>query len=160
MYLWKVDSLVEDLKTGKVTQKEELKYMLLFTMFFAFASDPVLYAGYSYNYYDTICYIVYIGISMLGTYYCFKINSSGDNKDFILRVMCIGLPVAIRVLALLFSVACFWVILKFFIFAPQSIEEEVFESSPIEVGVTSIFTAIYYWYLSKKIKAVSSKKAE
>ena len=27
MYLWKVDSLVEDLKSGNVTQKEEFKYI-------------------------------------------------------------------------------------------------------------------------------------
>jgi hypothetical protein len=32
MYLWKVDSLVEDFKSGKVTQKEEFKYALLFTI--------------------------------------------------------------------------------------------------------------------------------
>jgi hypothetical protein len=54
MYLWKVDKLVEDFKSGKVSQKEEFKYMLLFTVLMIFASDPFLYVGSSYNIYDFV----------------------------------------------------------------------------------------------------------
>ena len=43
MYLWKVDSLVEDFKSGKVTQKEEFKYMLLFVAIMVLASDSAWY---------------------------------------------------------------------------------------------------------------------
>jgi hypothetical protein len=32
MYLWKVDALVADLKTGAVTQRDECLYMLLFML--------------------------------------------------------------------------------------------------------------------------------
>lgn len=156
MYLWKVDSLVEDFKSGNVSQKEEFKYILLFTIAMAFASDPVLYIGSSYNYYDTIGSIIMLGISIFGVYYCYKINSSGDNKDFIVRVMCIGLPVMIRVLVVMIPVFVIWGILEAAILHPDAHDEETFESTPMQVIFISNFTAAYYWYLSMKIKAVSS----
>lgn len=157
MYLWKVDSLVEDFKSGNVNQKEEFKYMLLFTITMALVSDPALYIGSSYNYYDTISSVIMLGISILGVYYCYKINSCGDNKDFIVRVMCIGLPVMIRVLVVMIPVFIVVGILEAALLNPESLNEETFESNPIQVVLISIFIAAYYWYLSIKIKAVSSK---
>jgi hypothetical protein len=156
MYLWKVDSLVEDLKSGNVTQKEEFKYMLLLTIAMIFASDPVLYIGAAYNSYDTMSSIIVLVISMLGVYYCYRINSSGDNRDFIVRVLCIGLPVMIRVLAVIIPVFIVLAVLEAATTPPASLDEEPFESTPIQVAHISIVVAAYYWYLSTKIKAVSS----
>ncbi|MCF6226724.1 MAG: hypothetical protein L3J22_10560 [Xanthomonadales bacterium] len=157
MYLWKVDLLVEDFKSGKVSQKEEFKYMLLFTIAMAFASDPVMYIGSSYNYYDTIGSALMLGISIFGVYYCYKINSSGDNRDFIARIMCIGLPVMIRVLAVMFPILIVGMTLETAFLYPESLGEEIVESTPIQVVIISVFVAAYYWYLSIKIKAVSFK---
>lgn len=157
MYLWKVDSLVEDFKSGSVSQKEEFKYILLFTVLLVFASDPVLHIGYSYNYYATIESIITLGISIFGVYYCYKINSSGDNKDFIVRVMCIGLPVMIRMLAVMIPVLFVGGILEAAILYPEYFAEGALKSTPLQVAFTSVFIAAYYWYLSTKLKAVSSK---
>ena len=139
-----------------MSQKEEFKYMLLFTMAMALASDPALYIGSSYNYYDTIGSILMLVISIFGVYYCYKINSSGDNKDFIVRVMCIGLPVMIRVLVVMIPVFIVGGALESVFLYPESLDEETFESTPMQVVSMSIFIAAYYWYLSTKIKAVSS----
>lgn len=130
--------------------------MLLFTMAMALASDPALYIGSSYNYYDTIGSILMLVISIFGVYYCYKINSSGDNKDFIVRVMCIGLPVMIRVLVVMIPVFIVGGALESVFLYPESLDEETFESTPMQVVSMSIFIAAYYWYLSTKIKAVSS----
>jgi hypothetical protein len=157
MYLWKVDSLVEDFKSGRVSQKEEFKYMLISVIVMVFASDPVLHIGYSYNYYDAIGSVVTLGISMLGIYYCYKINSSGDNKDFVVRVMCIGLPVVVRVLAVMIPVFSVVGILEAVIFYPKSLAEGLLKNTPIQVAFVLVFMVAYYWYLSTKIKAVSSK---
>ena len=159
MYLWKVDSLVDDFKSGRVPQKEELKYMLLFTIAMAFASNPALYIGSSYNHYDTIISVAVLGISIFGVYYCYKINSGGDNRDFIVRIMCIGLPVMVRVLAVMIPVFIVGGILESALFHPETLDEETFESTPVQVALTSVFIAVYYWYLSIKIKAVSAKNA-
>jgi len=156
LYLWKVDSLVEDFKSGNVSQKEEFKYMLLFTIAMVFVTDPALYIGSSYNYYDTLETIITLVISIFGVYYCYKINSSGDNKDFIVRLMCIGLPVMIRLFAVMIPVLIVGDVLEVVVLYPESLDEETFESTPMQVVLISIFIAAYYWYLSTKIKAVSS----
>lgn len=159
MYLWKVDSLVEDFRSGKLSQKEEFKYMLLFTVLMVLVSDPALHIGHSYNYYDTLISALILGISILGIFYCYKINSSGDDKDFIVRVMCIGIPVMIRVLAVMIPVSTVVGILEAEFIFPESLDEETFETTPIQVVLISIAIAVYYWYLSIKIKAVSSNNA-
>lgn len=156
MYLWKVDSLVEDFKSGNVTQKEEFKYMLLFTIAGILVTNPALYTDVNYNHYDSIQSIVFVGISILGVYYCYKINSIGDNKDFIVRAMCISLPVLIRVSVVTFPVILVVMILESILLYPESIDEEIIENTPIQVVLWSIYGAAYYWYLSTKIKAVSS----
>jgi len=159
MYLWKVDSLVDDFKSKRVTQKEEFKYILLCTIAVALASDPALYIGATYNHYDTLSSVAVLGLSIFGIYYCYKINSSGDDRDFIVRIMCIGLPVAIRVLAVMIPIFIIAGVLETTLLYPESLDEETFESTPIQVALVSMFIVAYYWYLSTKIKAVSSKNA-
>lgn len=159
MYLWKVDSLVKDFKSGKVSQKEELKYILLLTVVMALASDPVLYIGSAYNSYDTLSSVLMLGISIFGVYYCYKLNSSGDDKDFIVRIMCIGLPVMIRVLAVMFPIFIIAGALEGIFLYPETVDEEIFESTPMQVVSISVFIAAYYWYLSIKIKDVSTPNA-
>ena len=98
-------------------------------------------------------------ISVFGVHRCYAINSSGDNKDFILRVMCIGLPVMIRVLAVTIPVFIAGGILETVFLYPESIDEETVQSTPIQIALVSAFMAGYHWYLSTKIKAVSSGNA-
>jgi len=157
MYLWKVNSLVEDFKSGNVSQKEEFKYMLLYTITMVLGTDPALYIGSSYNYYDTLTSVLMLGISIFGIFYCYKLNSSGDNKDFIVRLMCLGLPVTIRVLTLMVPIFIIAGILEAVVLSPETLTEESFENTPIQVTIISLFTASYFWYLSIKIKAVSSQ---
>jgi hypothetical protein len=160
MYLWEVDRLVEDFKAGEVSQSEEFKYMLLFTILMALGSDPALYIGASYNYYDTIESALMLGISVIGIHSCYKINKNGDNRDFIVRVMCIGLPVVIRILAIFIPIFIISAALEgAFLEGVTGQETETYESTPIQVAVLSVFVASYYWYLSRKIRAVSTQHA-
>lgn len=156
MYFWKVDSLVEDFKAGNVSQKEEFKYMLLSTVLMTVIMDPALYVGHSYNIYDTVGTIMMLGGAIFGVNYCYKVNSSGDNKDFIVRMMCIGLPVLVRVLAVMIPLIIIGGALETAFLYPESLDEETFENTPVQVFLTSIFLLVYYWYLSKKIRVVSS----
>ena len=155
MYLWKVDSLVKDFRAGMVSQKEEYKYVLLSTIATVLVSDPIFHIGLSYNYYDAITSVLFVGISIFGVYYCYQINSAGDDKDFIIRIMCIGLPVAIRLLAVGIPIFIIVKTQATNILYPEPLGEASFESAPIDVVLSSLFIAAYYWYLSVKIKAVS-----
>ena len=156
MYFWKVDSLVEDFKLGKVSQKEEFKYLLCSTILMVLATNPALYIGSSYNYYDTLGSGLNLGISIFGVFYCYKINSNGDDSDFISRMMCIGFPVIIRVSGMMIPILIVGVIADTLL-NPELFNEEVVRTTPIQVAVVSLFLAACYWYLSKKIADVSSR---
>ncbi len=159
MYLWKVDKLVADFKADKVSQKEEFKYMLLFSVLMIVASDPHVYVGSSYNIYDFVITMLMLAVSVCGVYYCYKINSARDNKDFIVRVMCIGLPVCIRVSVVLFPIIFLLQVLERFLseeLTADGSNTEVYETTVYRVAISFIFIVPYYVYLAKKIRAVSS----
>lgn len=159
MYLWKVDSLVEDFKTDKVTQWEEFKYMLLFSVLTVITYEPLSCNVSAYNYYDYIDSVLAVAITIGGVYYCYKINKEGDNKNFIARVICIGLPVAVRISVLFILVLFLYTGLELAIIDIESVAEdelEVYETTPLMVTTLSIVMILYYLYLSKKIRAVSS----
>ncbi|BEV07840.1 hypothetical protein [Methylophilus sp. DW102] len=159
MYLWKVDSLVKDFKSGKVSQKEEFKYMLMFTILMSVASNQALYIESIYNYYDALSSALVFGISIFGVYYCYKINSCGDDRDFLVRVFCIGLPVLIRVSAVMIPLLIGSKSLETLLLNPEFLNEVTVETTVVDVVVISTSIAAYYWYLATKIRAVSSKNA-
>ena len=159
MYIWKVDELVEDFRSGAVTQKEEFKYLLLFTIAMAIACDPALYIDMSYNHFDTIGSATGILISIIGLFFCYKANSSGDNKDFIVRTMCIGLPVLIRTLAIFIPIFIVAGILEGAAMATSESESEPIESTLMQVVLMALMVSFYYYYLSTKLRNVSSVNA-
>jgi hypothetical protein len=156
VYLWKVDSLVEDFRAGKVTQREQFKYVMLSTIAIMIVSDPILYAGTVYNSYDTVGSLIMLIISVIGTYACYKINAGGDNQDFIQRLLCIGLPVGVRVIVAFIPILLVSFIVEGLFFDPGFVDEETFASTPMQVATMSALISAYYWYLSTKIRMVSS----
>ena len=162
MYLWKVDSLVEDFKTEKVTQWEEFKYMLLYSVFTVNIFQSLYCIGVEEHYYDYISSALTLVVTIWGVYYCYKINKEGDNKDLFVRVMCIGLPVGIRISVFLMPILMFirFQFLEAAFVAPvdnvATNEPKVYESTLFGAVFSVLFVITYYLYLSKKIRAVSS----
>jgi len=156
MYFWKVDKLVDDFKAGKVSQKEEFKYILASTVLMVLITDPVFYETTQYNLYSAINTISLLVASIWGVYYCYKINEAGDNKDFIVRVMCIGLPVIVRVLAFCIPIIVVGVIINGFIFGFEKTNSEVNETSIYSMAAGVVVSVISYIYLATKMRAVSS----
>ena len=159
MYLWKVDNLVEDFKSNKVTSKEELKYMLLFTIVITFVTDPIMFYEVSYRTLDIINLITLIGVSCAGIYLCFKNNSAGDDKDFMVRVICLGFPVLVRTLVVAIPIMIVTVEINSFFLNDSVMEDSEFDVSAttfLEVILTNVITFIYYYYLSIKVKETAS----
>ena len=155
MYFWKVDSLVEDFKNNQVSQKEELKYYLATTILLCLAVDPILYVGSTYNHFDTISSISVLFITICGILYCYKINSNGDNKDFIKRVVCIGFPLLIILLVLIFPLFFLLAFVEALIFDTSTLMSESMDTTLLDTIIYCLFIIIYYFMLSSKIKAVA-----
>jgi hypothetical protein len=159
MYFWKVDKLVDDFKSGSVTQKEEFKYMLLFTVLTVAGTDSYINVDRSYNLYDFINTLSAIVVSAYGLFCCYKINSSGDNKNFIVRVICIGLPVAIRLLVIIIPIFVLYGAIMNTLQQPETANPSNYETSVYDIILPISYLILYYNYLARKIKAVSSTTA-
>lgn len=161
MYFWRVNSLVEDFRNDKVTEKEKLKYMILFGIVVAIISDPIMWIDSKYSIMDTINLIVMIVTTTLGTYYCYSKNKSGDNKDFITRFMCLGLPVGLRLFV--FALPVFIIVgvieIKYGIGKQiNKLGEDVYLTTINHVVVDFFFELIYFAYLGKKLNEIYIKK--
>ena len=146
MYFWKVDDLVADLRDNNVTPKEEMKYLICWCLL-AWLSLWFISAlpSEDANIYEHASWFFSIFISVLGIYACYRVNSEGDGKDFITRMICLSIPVVIRV-----SVLCLPFLLLGFGFG--LIEEEY---NLLDVVFSVVFSFVYVWYLYQKMKAVS-----
>lgn len=159
MYFWKVDKLIDDLKLNKVTQKEEFKYALTFFVFSILCTDPFLYANTSYNIYNSINTILFISVTTLGLYYCFKINAAGDNQDFIKRILCIGIPIMVRLFVIFTPISLALSLFVYFLIQDNSMGTpipEIHEQNIFELIYMVLLECTYFGYLAIKMKKISN----
>ncbi|MFW5431927.1 MAG: hypothetical protein ACKE5Q_03995 [Methylophilaceae bacterium] len=154
MYFWKVDALVKDFKAGEVTQKEQLKYYLAFIVACTLATQLSGYVDTVSNVYDMLSNCLELVLGVAGIVYCYKINSTGDDKDFIARMVCIGFPVMIRLISVLFPIMVIISVLGEVLSPTRS--DSITESTLVDVMAISAFIALSYWYTSLKIRDVST----
>ncbi|MDT8901999.1 hypothetical protein [Anaeroselena agilis] len=150
MYLWKVKALAQDFREGKVTQKEQMKYYLLFSVL-TLAAASLSSSGNSFfdnSYLDWVDFCLQILITALGIIWCFQANQQGDDRDFVGRMVCIGLPLGIRI-----SV---WIILLSVIyFIVFGIGKDLWRNI-FWLGLFTLFNIYYYYQLRKYIAYISS----
>ena len=99
MYFWNVKALVKSLKDNSITEFEKMLYLLAYGLLFSFLSiiSTLMPETTTPQFYDDwILDVIFLIINAFGILYLYNINSKGDNKDFITRYICLGLPVTIR----------------------------------------------------------------
>lgn len=74
MYIWKVNSLIEELRENKVSQKEQFKFALTFTVLTVLVTDPMLTGALEYTSLDTISTRIMMVITIFGVMLCYNIN--------------------------------------------------------------------------------------
>jgi len=148
MYIWKVSPLIEELKNQKLSQKEQFKYFLTYSLLMVLSADPFLYIDFNYVIYDSIDTLVASIITILGIIYCFKVNESVDGKDFILRFITLGLPITVRfVFVIILVVGIYYGLI-------DSSDSEVIDTKPADVVLSAILFSGYYYYFATKLKAI------
>lgn len=152
MYIWKVNSLIKDLKNNNVNQKEQFKYALTFTALTVLVTDPILTTGLEYTSLDSISTLIMIMITIFGVILCYNINEKTDNKDFILRFFTIGLPVSIRFLAIVIPIAIVAGAGEILLEPNYDFESESYSTSIFQVVFLSVAQIVFYLYYSSKFK--------
>ncbi len=133
MYWWNAFKLAEDLREGRVEEKERLKYYLGYTVAASVVVQPGPYFPETLNTVKFISGNANLIIIFIGTMLCYRANRSGDNTDFIGRMICLSWPVGIPFSVLFLTSALY-----------------IYVSFGIEFDSATIFLAIYsavYWIL-------------
>ncbi|WP_077530466.1 hypothetical protein [Vreelandella utahensis] len=158
MYLWKVDRLADELGKNQVSQKEEFKYTLAVTLlgmlllglaaFGSGAVPPWLMAA------DLA---IMLAITGAGIVYCYNRNQGSDNRDFIVRFICLGLPVTVRITVLGMVIGFIVGVVAGITLEPASFQQS--EAGPgtmvlINLGLGYLIHALYFIYLARWLAAV------
>jgi len=156
MYFWKVDTLIEEVKNEKVSQKEQLKYVVAFSIIMILASDPMMSIGRNYSFLDSISSVLMLVISIVGVYWCYLTNQKTDDKDFIFRFFTIGFPIGVRFAVILIPVAIVLGTLEIMLDGSYKDNVESLSStsttSIYQVIFFSLSQIIFYFYYSSKFK--------
>ena len=161
MYLWRVEKLIEDFRNENVTEKEKFKYMLLFGAVITVGADPIVYIGSKYSIMDAINLFVMLIVVLGGTYYCYAANRDADNKDFVTRFLCIGVPIMIRIFVVALPIFIVIAVVESIYGVGVEISEsgeEVYSKTVSQVVFGILLVIIYYLYLGNKIKSIASDR--
>ncbi|MCQ9103967.1 hypothetical protein [Vibrio alginolyticus] len=102
MYIWNIKGLKEQIRTGRLTEKDRFIYMFLTLIFTVLGIELALRIPIeSGNVWDTISSVSSVLIPMLGTLLAYKANGADNGTDFLGRYFSISFVVAVRFFALL-----------------------------------------------------------
>lgn len=99
MYFWKAHCLAAELKDGRVSQRTQLRYFLAALVIQCLVGRSSILRSLT-SPVAAVVPLVTLVISVAGLIRCFRINSRGDNRDFVPRMLCLGLPTLLRTYAL------------------------------------------------------------
>ena len=121
MYLWNYHRLTHDFRENRVTIKERFKYLFVIMLYiptglmgsnwiagiyrlvYRIANLTLILEAPDvpplriYNYYDYYIDLVTFVIMGIGITFCYLANKPRKGQDFITRLMCLGVPISIRV---------------------------------------------------------------
>jgi hypothetical protein len=163
MYWWNVSQLAEDLREGRVEEKERFKYYIAFIVLDGVVVELARYYPKTFNMMQVISSAAVVIIAVAGTILCYRANRSGDNTDFIGRVICLSWPIGIKLLVL---VAVLGLAIYGMFYLTYRVGWALGCSQDQIGGVVSVeglvcklaFEILYYWLLYKYVKLVAQPK--
>lgn len=172
MYFWNVSELTKRLKNNTLSAYEEAQQyfasLLLYTIGIGLPHTESLHNLDSalMGWLPTLGNIL---VLLCGIAYCYNINKTGDNKDFIKRMVCLAFPISLRIticaLTIFFVIAGF-VSHLFYEIHPQATTFHI-SATPYFRDETTIFgtifdalytlfwVTIYYWYTGKQLRKIA-----
>ena len=159
MYLWDVNALVEDFKEKRVTQRERLKYFLVFMglvtlVIYGSSLDPIELTAIA-----IVHLLIEVIVCIVGIILCYKANQRGDDEEFVDRFICIWLPVSIRVGVIYLGVIVFYLMVSN---ALPGLLPEFFPEgrmSVVDAASSIAYSVIFYIWLRVHISRVSGATA-
>lgn len=155
MYLWNVDALVKDFQNNNVSSAEEFKYFLTNTLYVACISHTSLISFSDSNeieWYDSVYLLITLLINAIGCYANYRLNQHGDNKDFIKRCLCLGVPLGIKLNIL--AIILLFLLFFFIELATDSLKPHTIDLISY-MGIIWPASILFYYFLSRKLEKIA-----
>ena len=106
MILFNHIKLAKALRKGEVTETGRFLYFfvifLLVNVMTMLSLTGWANEGRSVNQLDVVIDVVNISILLIGTLIAFRVNATGDHRDFIARFICLSVPIGIQTIIVAF----------------------------------------------------------
>ncbi|RYV01198.1 hypothetical protein SOPP22_16725 [Shewanella sp. OPT22] len=150
MYFWNIKQLKEDLTKGKLSEKENLKYLITYVITTGLST---LTLGET-NQVDLIMSALLSALTVGGLIYLYQLNGGDNGTNFLSKYFSLGwvliLRFAVVVLPLSFAFAFISTI-----FLGRTLEETDYW----DMAFTSVLLLVYIWRLGFHIKETSEQNA-
>ena len=139
MYFWKTAQLAADIKNNKVSEKSKMYYYLLLTSL----SNIMAYEFLMELSYDMTAALSELLLTFLviiiGTLVTFNTNKGEGGVDYIARVVMLGLPISIKIIALMLTLSIFLSEIIFYYWAYDLLTDTF-----ISIGVVLASVLMFY----------------
>jgi len=150
MYIWRVKKLIDEFRADEVTERKQLSYLLVFLVLSYIAADPYVNNALGYgtmNAMDIVLLPLSIVIAVAGTVLCYgAAKTTSSSAGFLPRYICLGLPVMIRVIVLVFALMLLSFVVNDYVFTIPFIDAYLNseETSFVDVVGVSAFESLYF----------------
>lgn len=146
MYIWNTKALAIELKHGLLTEHERMKYWLVTAVLMTAAMEVGMFVGLKAHPVEFLRAVLAVVITGAGVYIAYQANRAGDNRDFVGRSICLGLPLLVQLFALAIVVSIALVILL------GKDEWHPAVDLLLELGLTVFF----YWRLARLLRWIAA----
>jgi hypothetical protein len=159
MYIWKVYKLAKEFRSGTVTERQQLYYLLVFIILSYIVSDTYINSLTTYethNWLDILMLPLGLTIGIAGTIYCYKAARGFEsNTGFLARYICLGLPILVQLVVTVVAVMFLLFAMNEFVFSIPNMDcyLESDETMLFDVIAYSAIEIFYYLYLGNAIRA-------
>ena len=154
MYIWKTEALAEELKQETLSNKDRFLYLLFFVAIQALLVELSVYTGQLLTPSNVVVSTLFVVISVIGTWFCYRTNQAGDGKDFIGRYVCMWLPLALRITVLATAVMIIIIPIGDVLLGPEYLESDTW----IDKVILLLFELIFYWRLTVALQSISQNQ--
>ncbi len=159
MRIWRVKKLAAEFRDGSVSEIQQFLYLIVNVGFTYVLTDPFVSTQITttnLNQLDTVASFLSFAIFIVGTYLCFNAAIQvGSAKQFVVRYICLSLPVAVRALVLMVAIMFTAFIVNDFIWSISMIEESITadQTTPLELVFSVSIQFLFYYWLREAIKS-------
>jgi TRAP-type mannitol/chloroaromatic compound transport system permease large subunit len=160
MYFWNTRQLASDLQEGKVTERQKMWYFFAATIL---TQVVIEFSGWPPKEYHAITIVAGfadVAVTAIGLFLCYQANSRCDNREFVLRFICMSWPVFWRLLAAAIPLFVFMSIMERAVLE-KALGLQASISDELGKGLFAVLlTVAYYAIIRRWLIKISSGQVE